>query len=47
MARTTSDQKVHRVLQLLIGLRHPQVATPLAAHGFDQAAYAEGWRLLL
>jgi hypothetical protein len=46
MASLTVGQKAIRVLKLLLGLRHPLVATVLIAHGFDDAELEKGHRLL-
>jgi hypothetical protein len=42
----TIGQKTERVLRFLRGLSHPRVASALAAHGFSQADWDEGWQLL-
>jgi hypothetical protein len=42
----TIGQKSERVLRFLRGLPLPRVASALAAHGFTQADWDEGWRLL-
>jgi hypothetical protein len=42
----TIGQKSERVLRFLRGLSQPRVATTLAAHGFSQADWDEGWQLL-
>ena len=42
----TIGQKSERVLRFLRGLSHPRVASALAAHGFSQADWDEGWQLL-
>jgi hypothetical protein len=39
-------EKAQRVLKLLLGLRNPRVASPLAAYGFTEADMEEGWALL-
>jgi len=44
MARLRLGQKVDRVMQFLLGLRHRRVVTPLAAHGFSQEELDEGWQ---
>lgn len=46
MARLTIGQKAQRVLRMLMGLRHPRVATSLAAYGFNQTQLNEGWDYL-
>ena len=42
----TIGQKSERVLRFLRGLSQPRVADALAAHGFTQADWNEGWQLL-
>ena len=42
----TIGQKSDRVLRFLRGLSRPRVADVLAAHGFSQADWDEGWQLL-
>ena len=42
----TLSEKAQKVLTLLLGLRHPEVAQKLAAYGFTQADLEEGFRLL-
>jgi hypothetical protein len=39
-------EKAERVLRFIMGVRHPEVAEVLAAHGLTDAALDEGWRLL-
>ncbi len=39
-------KKAERVLHLLLGLRNPRVAGPLAACGFTERDYDQGWELL-
>lgn len=39
-------QKTERTLQLLLGLRYPDVAKALSAYGFDDDEQKEGWELL-
>jgi len=46
MARLTVGQKVHRTVQLILGLKLPRVAAMLAAYGFSQEDLDEGWALL-
>ncbi|MEM6792128.1 MAG: hypothetical protein AAF715_31715 [Myxococcota bacterium] len=46
MARNTTGQKAQRVLRFILGLRRPRVATALAAFGFTQTTFDEGWALL-
>ncbi|MDI3283677.1 hypothetical protein [Polyangium sp. 15x6] len=46
MAKLTIGQKAERVLKLLIALRNPRIAAPLARHGFTNADLDEGWTLL-
>ena len=46
MAKLTIGQKAERVLELLMGLRHPRVASTLAAYGFTEAdlkSATSGW----
>jgi hypothetical protein len=43
MARLTSDQKAHRVLQFLLGLRLPAALKALQRHGFTAADLSDGW----
>jgi hypothetical protein len=42
----TMGQKSDRVVRFMRGLARPGVANALAAHGFTQADWDEGWRLL-
>ena len=46
MARLTLRQKVEKLVGFLMGLRHPEIATVLADHGFDQNELDEAWALL-
>jgi hypothetical protein len=46
MARLTTTQKAHRVLDLLMGLRHPRAAGILHGYGLDDAELGLGHRLL-
>lgn len=46
MARLTFNQKSHRVVTFLLGMRNPRVFGALARYGFNQEALDEGWRLL-
>ena len=46
MAKLTIGQKAERVLELLMGLRHPRVASTLAAYGFTEADLNDGWNRL-
>jgi hypothetical protein len=46
LAHLTIGQKAIRVVKLLMGLRHPKVASALAAHGFTPADLEEGWQRL-
>lgn len=39
-------RKAERALHLLLGVRNPRVAGPLAACGFTQREYDQGWELL-
>ncbi|MBX3185421.1 MAG: hypothetical protein KF819_00335 [Labilithrix sp.] len=39
-------EKATRVLKLILGLRNPRVAALMAAYGFTDADFEEGWRLL-
>lgn len=43
MPRLTTRQKAERVVSLLLGLRHPDVAEVLAQHGFEQADIDDGF----
>lgn len=43
MARLTVNQKAHRVLQFLLGLRLPSALKALQRHGFTAADAREGW----
>jgi hypothetical protein len=43
---TSFTQKTSRVLQLLLGLRYPDVAAALQAFGFDDKEADQGWELL-
>lgn len=47
MARLSTNDKCTRVLLLLLGVRHPEVARALVARGFGPAELARGWRLLM
>jgi hypothetical protein len=42
----STGEKAERVLRFIMGVRHPEVAEVLAAHGLTDAALDEGWRLL-
>lgn len=44
MARLTIGQKAQRVLRMLMGLRHPRVATSLAAYGSGAGSVSSGPR---
>jgi hypothetical protein len=44
--KLTIGQKSERVLRFLRGLRKPRVARAVAAYGFTQEDWDEGWRLL-
>ena len=46
MARLTVNQKAHRVLQFLLGLRLPSAFKALQRHGFTNADAREGWERL-
>src|SRR5438270_9990104 len=46
MPRLTLLGKVDRVMRLLLGLRHPGVASALASAGFTAAEIDEGYALL-
>lgn len=46
MAKLRVPQKAQRVLELLIGLGHPQVRDALARHGFTEADLDDGWARL-
>lgn len=46
MARLTVNQKAHRVLQFLLGLRLPSALKALRRHGFTDADVREGWQRL-
>lgn len=46
MARLTVNQKAHRVLQFLLGLRLPSALKALQRHGFTDADLREGWERL-
>lgn len=43
MPRLTTRQKAERVMSLLLGLRHPEVAEILAQSGFEQADLDDGF----
>jgi hypothetical protein len=42
----STGEKAERVLRFIMGVRHPEGAEVLAAHGLTDAALDEGWRLL-
>jgi hypothetical protein len=46
MAKQSLGQKAHRVLRLLVGLRNPQVAGAMVAHGFTPADMQDGFQRL-
>jgi hypothetical protein len=46
MAKLTVGQKAQRVVDLLLGLRNPRIASALTKHGFTNEDLAEGWTLL-
>lgn len=46
MSKLSLTQKTTRVLRFLLGLRQPQIAGLLVAHGFGDNDLEEGWRML-
>src|SRR5688572_23477487 len=46
MAKMTLGMKAERVLRFQLGLRRRDVATALAAYGFDEQEQEKGWQLL-
>jgi hypothetical protein len=46
MSRFSPIDKAQRVLLLLLGIEHAEVAVALTAHGFGECDREEGWRLL-
>jgi hypothetical protein len=47
MARLTANQKMHRVLTFMAGMRYASVVAAMATRGYDDEAYANGTRLLM
>ena len=46
MSRLTIGQKANRVLKFMLGMRHRQVTSAMAVHGFTPEELDNGWELL-